>query len=370
VAPAGALNMRLGDRDVLLPTTMVGSWPRPLWLRGAVLRESVHDLDYVDMHQRTLYEDAVRLCVKDQDLAGLDIVADGNQYFQGETRYDKIQWLLVHLRLQGFRPYGPPGPTPGMEHYFRPIVHDRIRWVRPIFGAALEAVRRSTDKPVKLNINSGPAFLAGWCEDQYYGDLHALRGDIADALNTELRWLADHGADVIQLTEQAYLWSGGKDEEAIELMNRVARGVDAHLTWHMCYGNARELGSLYPDFEAAMLGGLFDPDVAVCWSELHMETARPQMAEVEVLARWADRDGAYLGVGVVEAMNPRVETPEEVADRLRAVLAHVDAERVIVSTDCGLFQLAHDVAFRKLCNLVAGTRIVRAELGCGPDGAR
>ena len=90
--------MELNGRDILLPTTMVGSWPRPLWLRGAVLRESVNDLDYVDAHRRTLYEDAVRLCVKDQDLAGLDIVTDGNQYFQGETPYDKIQMLLVFFR--------------------------------------------------------------------------------------------------------------------------------------------------------------------------------------------------------------------------------------------------------------------------------
>ena len=64
--------MRVGNHDVLLPTTMVGSWQRPLWLRGGVLRESAYEVDYLDMYQRTLYEDAVRLCVKDQDLAGLD----------------------------------------------------------------------------------------------------------------------------------------------------------------------------------------------------------------------------------------------------------------------------------------------------------
>jgi len=77
--------MKIAGRDVLLPTTMVGSWPRPLWLRGGVLRQSAHEVDFPDMYQRTLYEDAVRLAVKDQDLAGLDIVTDGNQYFEGET---------------------------------------------------------------------------------------------------------------------------------------------------------------------------------------------------------------------------------------------------------------------------------------------
>jgi 5-methyltetrahydropteroyltriglutamate--homocysteine methyltransferase len=354
--------MRLAGRELLLPTTMVGSWPRPLWLRGAVLSESVDDPDYVDMHQRTLYEDAVRLCVKDQDLAGLDIVADGNQYFQGETRYDKIQWLLVNLRLEGFRSYGPPGP-PGMEAYFRPIVHQPIRWVRPIFGPALEAMKRSTDKPIKININSGPASVASWCEDQYYGNPAALQADVADAFNTELRWLADHGAAVIQLTEQRFLWTGGADTATVDLMNRVAAGVDAHLTWHMCYGNAREFGCRYPEVNAGCLGELFSSDQRIDWDEIHVETARPGMAEMDLLAKWTVREGTSLGIGVVEAMNHAVETPEEVATRIRLALEYVDPGRLVVSTDCGLYQLAHDVAFRKLQSLVAGTRIVRAELG-------
>jgi 5-methyltetrahydropteroyltriglutamate--homocysteine methyltransferase len=360
--------VELNGRDVLLPATMVGSWPRPLWLRGSVLRESVDDVEYVDAYQRTLYEDAVRLCVKDQDLAGLEIVTDGNQYFQGETPYDKIQMLLVPLRLQGFRPYGPPGLTPEMEHYFRPIVYDKIRWVRPIFGPALEAMRLATDKPIKININSGPAFVAAWTDDQYYGDAAALRADVADAFNLELRWLADRGAAFIQLTEPSYLWSSGRDDWTVELMNRAARGVKAHLTWHMCYGNAREFDGLYPEVNAGCLAPVLKGDQPVDWTEIHMETARPRMAEMDILANWVGRGGTYLGIGVVEVMNHHVETPQEVAQRLREALNYVPAEQLIVSTDCGLYQLARDVAFRKLRSLVAGTRIVRRELGRRPDG--
>ena len=125
--------MLVGDADVVLPTTMVGSWPDPL-ATGRRRPESVHEVDYVDMYQRTLYEDAVRLCVKDQDLAGLDVVADGNQYFQGETPYDKAQMTLFPLRLSGFRPYGPPGDAPGTEAYFRPVVGEKVSWVGPYSG--------------------------------------------------------------------------------------------------------------------------------------------------------------------------------------------------------------------------------------------
>jgi 5-methyltetrahydropteroyltriglutamate--homocysteine methyltransferase len=259
---------------------------------------------------------------------------------------------------------------PGMEHYFRPIVYDKVRWVRPIFGAVLEAMKQATDKPIKININSGPAFVSLWCEDQYYGDAEALRADIADAFNAELRWLADHGADAIQLTEQSYLSSGGREAWTVAMMNRAARGVDAHLTWHMCYGNAREFDCLYPEVNASCLAELFKSQQPIDWTEIHMETARPRMAEMDILANWATPEGKYLGVGVIEVMNPHVETPAEVADRIRTALAHVPAERLIVSTDCGLYQLARDVALRKLCSLVAGTRIVRQELGRRPDGTR
>lgn len=360
--------MRIGGSDVLLPTTMVGSWPRPLWLRGGVLRESPTDLDYIDMYQRTLFEDAVRLCVKDQDLAGLDIVTDGNQYFQGETPYDKIQMLLVPLRLAGFRAYGPPGTVPGMEHYFRPVVAERIRWVRPVFGPVLAAMQLATDRPFKININSGPATVATWCEDQYYGDPDALRTDIADAFNTELRWLADQGAPFLQLTEQSYLATGGQETWPVELMNRAATGVDAHLIWHMCYGNAREFDTTYPGTNADCLAELFGSDHPIDWAEIHLETARPGMVEMDVLKGWPARNGGYLGIGVIEVMNPHVEAAEEVAARIRAALEHVDAERLVVSTDCGLYQLPRDLAFRKLRGLVAGTRLVRGELGRNPDG--
>ena len=355
--------MRIAGREILLPTTMVGSWPRPLWLRGGVLRQSPHEVDFPDMYQRTLYEDAVRLAVKDQDLAGLDIVTDGNQYFEGETPYDKIQMLLVPLRLHGFRGYGPPGEVPGMEQYFRPVVHDRVRWVRPVFGPVLGAVKIATDKPFKININAGPATVATWCEDQWYGDDHALRVDVADAFNRELRWLADHGADVIQLTEQTYIASAGREEWALDVMNRAAHGVDAHLVWHMCYGNAREFDCAYPEVNAECLGKLFASAREVDWHEIHLETARPAMAEMEQLAGWLDRPGTALGIGVVEVMSPRVETAEDVAGRIRTALQHVPADRVVVSTDCGLYQLPRDVAFRKLRALVEGTHLVRAELG-------
>ena len=204
--------------------------------------------------------------------------------------------------------------------------------------------------------------MATWCEDQWYGDPTALRHDVADAFNHELRWLADHGAHVIQLTEQTFIASAGREEWALEMMNRAAHGVDAHLVWHMCYGNAREFDCAYPEVNAACLAKLFASARDVGWQEIHLETARPAMAEMEMLAGWLECPDTALGIGVVEVMSPRVETAEDVAARIRTALQHVQPDRLVVSTDCGLYQLPHDVAFRKLRALVEGTHIVRGEL--------
>lgn len=151
-------------------------------------------------------------------------------------------------------------------------------------------------------------------------------------------------------------------------MNRAARHVDANLTWHMCYGNAREFDCLYPQTNAVCLAVLFESGRPIDWTEIHFETARPQMAEMDILAKWARRDGKYLGIGVIEVMNSHVWTPDEVAEYVRKALNYVEPGRVIISTGCGPYQLAHDIAFRKLCNLVKGVREVRQELGRRPDG--
>jgi 5-methyltetrahydropteroyltriglutamate--homocysteine methyltransferase len=136
----------------------------------------------------------------------------------------------------------------------------------------------------------------------------------------------------------------------------------------MCYGNSRESDSLYPRVNASCLAELFTSGQSIDWHEIHVETARPGMSEMGALSAWTVRDGKYLGIGVIEVMNPHVETPEQVAGRIRAALERVAAGRLIVSTDCGLYQLPRDLAFRKLRSLVAGTRIVRRELGRRADG--
>jgi methionine synthase II (cobalamin-independent) len=356
----------LRHRDILLPATVVGSLPRPSWLRGAVFRETGHSVDYVDMDRRAAFEDAVRLAVRDQQAAGLDIVSDGNLYMESDTPYPASPWVLLNLRLHGFRTEARAGDGT-FQADSQPVIRDKIRWVRPVFGDVLRALRRATTRPVKININPGPAALSLWCADEYYGDAENLRADIADAFNAELSWLARNGADVIQIADQSFLWGGGRDLWVPELISRATAGVTAHVTWHMCYGAST--GEPRRDLSGSCLEMLADTSLADCCSEIHFETARNGMAEVGYLLPWAQIPGKYVGIGVIDSSSFVVETAAEVADRLRHALAVLPAEKVVVSTDCGLSHLRSDIAFRKIEALTRGVATVRAELGHGrPTG--
>ena len=228
-------------------------------------------------------------------------------------------------------------------------------------------MKSATDKPIKININSGPGTVASWCEDQYYGDAAALRADVAEAFNAELRWLARHGASVIQVTEQALPRVRGPRRVGVRAMKRAARGVAAHLVWHMCYGNARGQDSAFPAINARSLEKLFASGGPQGWTEIH---SRPRGTTWRRSTCWrAGHSGRTpSGNRCRRGDEPARGDARGGGGPVRTALRHVPAERLVVSTDCGLYQLPRDLAFRKLRNLVAGTRIVRVELDRSPAG--
>jgi len=364
----------LRSQGVFLPTTIVGSLPRPVWLRGAVFRPAGQSADYIDMEHRAVFEDAVRLAVADQRADGIDIVSDGNLYMETGTQYQGNPATLLSLRFPGFSVgvpaaggSSPAGPRPAVNEP-QPIVREKIRWTQPVFGDVLRALQRSTGGPVKINLNPGPAALSLWCVDEYYGDIGRLRADLADAFNAELRWLAGHGADVIQIADPSFLWDGGRDTWAAELICRATAGVPAHVAWHMCYGATT--GDVRRELGGACIRMLADEGLAGCCSEVHLETARNGMAEVEHLLPWAELPGKYAGIGVIDSSSSVVETVGEVVGRLHQALAVLPPGKVVVSTDCGLSHLRRDVAFRKIRALALAVRKVRAEFGYDADGVR
>lgn len=347
--------MRVGDRDVLLPTTMVGSYPRPPWLTGKVFGE-YDEPDFLDYGVKERYWDAVRLCVDDQVRAGLDVVSDGQQYLESETmhEYGQVFHFWGH-RLKGFRRWGDPIAIDLYAKFHAPTVVDDIEWVRSIYGPVAEAAQfAAADRPVKIAVQ-GPLFLAHCCNDEHYGgDMKALSMDLARAFNAEFKDLAERGVDWIQIHEPLTYY--GEEGWFLDVINSTFEGVDAHRIWHICYGNQGGNPGVEEPRGQDMFPFAFDADV----DQIHIEAMRRGPGDLEHFRDLPSHIG--LGVGVIDVKSMVIEQPEAVAELLLQAAEYVPADRLCVSTDCGMLNLKREHATRKLHALVEGAELARQRL--------
>ncbi|MGE3287247.1 MAG: hypothetical protein AB7J32_14245 [Pseudonocardia sp.] len=346
--------MRVRDQDILLPTTMVGSYPRPRWLRGKVFGE-YGEPDFIDYGTKEDYVDAVRLCVDDQRAAGLDVLCDGQQYLESETahEYGQVFHFWGH-HLKGFSRHGDPIAIELYKKFHAPAVIGDVEWVRPVYGPVLEATRLAArGAPTKIAMQ-GPLFLAFCCTDRHYGEIKPLAMAIARAFNAEFRDLVTRGVDWIQIHEPLTYY--GEEPWYIDVLNAAFEGVDAHRIWHICYGNQGGNPGVGEPRGQDMFPFAFEADV----DEIHIETMRRGPGDLAHLKDLPER--MSLGVGVIDVKSTVIETPQAVADRLVEASQYVPADRITVSTDCGLLNLKREPAQRKIEALVEGARLAREVL--------
>lgn len=346
--------MRVRDKEVLLPTTMVGSYPRPTWLTGKVFGE-YNEPDFIDYGAKERFYDATQLCVDDQVRAGIDVIADGQQYLESETmhEYGQVFHFWGH-HLKGFERWGDPIAIDLYKKFHAPMVSGDIEWVRSIYGPALEAAQYAAgERPVKMGVQ-GPLFLAHCSSDKHYGDMKPLAMDIARAFNAEFRDLAARGVDWIQVHEPLTYY--GEESWFLDVLNTAFEGVDAHRVWHICYGNQGGNPGVNETRGQDMFPFAFDADV----DQIHLEAGRRGPGDLQYLTGLPER--MSLGVGVIDVKSLVIETPEFVADLITKAAEYVPADRISVSTDCGMLNLKREVAQRKLEAMVEGTRIARERL--------
>src|ERR1700737_2583516 len=291
--------MRVRDRDILLPTTMVGSYPRPPWLTGKVFGE-FDEADYIDYGTKERFWDAVQLCVDDQLRAGIDIVSDGQLYFEADT---------AHGYGQAFHFWGVPIASDLYKKFHAPAVVGDVEWVRPIYGPAAEAAMfAAAGRPVKVAVQ-GPLFLTFCSTDRHYGgDTKALAMDIARAFNAEFRDLAARGVDWIQIHEPLTYY--GEQPWYVDVINTAFQDVDAHRVWHICYGNQGGNPGVTDPRGQDMFPFAFDADV----DQIHIEAGRRGPGDLQHLAGLPER--MSLGVGVIDVKCTVIEQPEQIADLL------------------------------------------------------
>jgi len=334
----------------LLPTTVIGSSAYPSWLWTAL--EEMRQGKYGETDITETLNDAVRMAILDQEEAGIDIVNDGEmrRWYVFQSWYKRLSGLepLESLRKVGFyahdsslryRPIGRLGAPRGLG-----IVEEFLY------------LKAHTRKPMKVTC-TGPLTMTMPIElGTVYKDRIELAAEVAHVINAELKALVAAGADFIQIDEPSYALLPGAMQEWVELFNEAVDGVKAKLALHICFGSVGGRPGGRRSYQW-MLPQILDARA----NQFVLEFASRELKELELCKEFAGR--GEVGVGVIDVKSFYVETPEEIAERLRGTLTFINPEKLYVNPDCGFFHLPRAVAYQKMKSMVAGVRLVRRELG-------
>ena len=326
--------MRIGSNETLLPTAMVGNYPNPRWYDGQAFAQYPRGEFVYDAISREAFEDAVGAIAHDQDSAGLDIISDGKVY-GGDSPYGQILYHYIE-RMTGYKTSGPPIGLPIYSTLYSPTVVGEVTREHPFHMAGLRAVRKATNKPVKVSY-TGMQVLAAASTDQYYSDSKDLARAIAKAFNEDFKELADNGCDIIQIDE--FVWPYGMGDWEVEVFNQAVDGVDCQFWVHTCWGNYSGTPGYFPDDGEREFGSwVLDkrPETAPAPDRAraifpHVKGAHMDALNYEVGRTGEDdltplRDNNWdkdFVAGVIDVKSTITETADEVADRIRMVLKYV-----------------------------------------------
>jgi 5-methyltetrahydropteroyltriglutamate--homocysteine methyltransferase len=373
-------------KDRILSTTVTGSIPRPAWftenLSGRSFSVAMGTLSY-----REQYNDALAAFISDQDAAGLDIMVDGDARFDND--FAGRSWFAYTTeRLNGMgAPEARPQPLssnrdkrPGdilfevMEARLPPVVTGPVSRRCLEYARLWKSAQRRTDKPMKFGGISAQEVEVLLTND-YYESRRDLVMDLSTTFNEEYHELADAGCPAIQIEEPALHEVIGISEDPIltpefyvEAFNHEVRGLrEKTEVWcHTCWGSpaAQRVEHSHHSYNAS-LPYLDQLDVDV----ITFETADNGGADFADIGSIVSKT-KKVAIGVVSHRQLAVERPEEVAALIRSALKHIDAERLIISTDCGFGRqgMSRLHALYKMIAIARGTNIVRRELGL-PEAA-
>jgi len=337
----------------LLPTSIVGSLPKPSWLAEPETLWSPWKLEDEALIEGK--QDALRSAVQEQTRRGIDIISDGEQ-----TRQHFVTTFIEHLSGVDFE----RRETVRIRDRYDasvPTVVGAVGRDRPVFVEDAAFLRRQTDQPIKWAL-PGPMTMIDTLADRHYRSREKLAWEFATILNEEARELEAAGVDIIQFDEPAFnVFFDELKDWGVATLERAAEGLSARTAVHICYGYGIKantdwkatLGSEWRQYEESFpLLQRSTLDIV----SLECQHSRVPMDLIELLR------GKTVMVGAIDVANEAVETPEEVADTLRSALRFVDEDLLIPSTNCGMAPMPREVALAKMSALSAGAAIVREEL--------
>ena len=371
-------------KDIQLPCTVTGSWPRPKWFDDSMWGRPL-DTCMMDTNFREQYQDALATIISDEDRAGLDILTHGDlhcdndmagrswhhyplqrwagfdgDYLQSEeTRSPWLRYPPGTLLNEIYTGWRWPLVVGKIEH--RPLDYDKI-W---------RMAQAKTDKPVRFGTCCSQVMgLFLDIHTPHYSDNQELIWDMAVAMNTELHRLKDAGCQCIQIEEPTlHFWANtyGKDSDEVQFMlkafNREVEGLDDIELWiHTCWGN--------PNMQRVIDNDSYEESFDLYMNECKGDVWTVEMTdrgfrEIEMFGKGKGNLPKKVCIGVVSHRHLQVDSPEQIAERIRHALKYIAPEQLIISSDCGFGRQGcnRDIAFFKATAIAQGVNIIRGELG-------
>ncbi len=341
-----------------LLTTCIGSYPKPpyvprlAWMHEDVEAGEVEDEALSPEERQAAFDRATREVVAEQVAMGIDIPTDGEM-----RRGNYIHYHCSHL--DGFEPDTLTECTMrgGAWTAEAPTFTGKVAAREPFLVRDWEIAQAATDRPVKITV-PGPFTIADSTANVVNPDRRSWCAALADALNVEIRRLADAGCRHIQVDEPLFARLPDQALDfGIETLERCFHGLPAGVTrtMHMCCGYPDKLDEtdyvkadpeVYRRLAGALEASIVD---AVSIEDAHRHN---DLSLLDTFSR------TTVILGVVEIASSRVETVDEIVTRLRAALDHIDADRLVAAPDCGLIMLGSELARAKLARLVDAARAV------------
>ena len=338
----------------LLPASLVGSYAQPNWLIDKqrlgqrlpprVVLNELWRVAGADLEEAQ--DDATIIALDDQRRAGVDIVTDGEM--RRESYSNRFANALTGIDLDN------PGEATDRTGKVVPVprVTGPIARRHPVEAPHVAFLRQHTDLPIKITL-PGPFTMAQQAQNDYYPDVGSLAMAYAEAVNDELKDLFAAGIDIVQLDEP-YVQARPEAarEYAVAAIDRALADAQGPTVLHVCFGYGKHVADKPPGY--AFLDELDECLV----SEVSIECAQPRL-KMDLVQGLPSKK---VHVGVIDLRDQTVETPEMVRDRVLAALEYLPPERMVVAPDCGMKYLPREVAFGKLCSMVAGRNLAVASL--------
>ncbi|QKQ99810.1 methionine synthase [Metallosphaera tengchongensis] len=318
-----------------LPTTVIGSYPRPKWLREAI---SLHKNGRIAKDElQEAFNDAAVAVMRDHQIAGIDVPTDG------EVRRDEMVEFFAE-RMKGFKFYGPVRVW-GTAYYRKPSIVSKVEYGQPMLVDEVQFTKNISYTPYFKVTITGPYTMAYWSYNEYYRDRKEMVFDLAKAINSEIRNLVSAGAQIIQVDEPAIHSTPEEVEWAVEAVNESVKGINAKLMIHICYGDYKIIAPYLNEFKVDQIN-----------FALKIYNYKPLKLFKEIGYE------KEIGAGVIDVHNRNVETEEEVYKDIKRLMEYFPMEKIWINPDCGLKLLPRSIAFSKMVSMVKGVEMVREEL--------